>query len=74
MSQVATLDTGKLSERSECSMKRAEEEDIQQILERLEKLSKRPENPGMAYRNLETINALISTLRGRLGPVAGAKS
>lgn len=74
MSQVATLDAGKLSERSECSMKRAEEEDIQQILERLEKLSKRPENPGMAYRNLETINALISTLRGRLGPVAGAKS
>ena len=73
MSQVATLDAGKMSERSACSMKRAEEEDIQQILERLEKLSKRPENPGMAYRNLETINALISTLRGRLGQTVSAK-
>lgn len=68
MSKVVTFD-----ERSACSMKRAEEEDIQQILERLEKLSKRPENPGMAYRNLETINALISALRGKLGTVANAK-
>jgi hypothetical protein len=73
MSQVATLDTGKTSERSACSMKRAEEEDIQQILERIEKLSQRPENPGMAYRNLETINALVNTLRGKLGTVAGVK-
>ncbi|HEY9745363.1 MAG TPA: hypothetical protein V6C99_04010 [Oculatellaceae cyanobacterium] len=54
-------------------MKRAEEEDIQQILERIEKLSQRPENPGMAYRNLETINALVNTLRGKLGTVAGVK-
>lgn len=73
MSQVATLDTGNMSERSACSMKRAEEEDIRQILERLEKLSKRPENPGMAYRNLETINALISTLRGKLDQTAGVQ-
>jgi hypothetical protein len=54
-------------------MKRAEEEDIRQILERLEKLSKRPENPGMAYRNLETINALISALRSKLGETVSAK-
>jgi hypothetical protein len=71
--QVATLDTGNMSERSACSMKRAEEEDIRQILERLEKLSQRPENPGMAYRNLETINALISALRSKLGETVGAK-
>lgn len=67
MSHVAHFD-----ERSVRSMKRAEEDDIQQILERLEKLSLRPENPGMAYRNLDTINALVSTLRTRLDAAAPA--
>lgn len=43
-----------------------EDEDILQILERLEKLSKRPENPGLAYRNLEMINALLETLKQRI--------
>ncbi len=44
----------------------ANDTDIQQILDRLDKLSKRPENPGVAYRNLETIEALVTTLRFRL--------
>jgi hypothetical protein len=44
------------------------EEEVLQIMERIEKLSQRPENPGMAYRNLETINALMNALRERLGP------
>lgn len=57
-------------ERNTVSMKRADEEEIIQILERIEKLSKRPENPGLAYRNLETINALMDTLRERLGKKA----
>ncbi len=48
-------------------MKRADEEDIQKIIQRLEKLSARPENPGVAYRNLETINALLEPLRKKLG-------
>jgi hypothetical protein len=54
-------------ERTTESMKRADEEEINQILDRIEKLSQRPDNPGMAYRNLETINALLNTLRERLG-------
>jgi hypothetical protein len=54
-------------ERNDLSMKRGDDEDIRKILERLEKLSARPENPGMAYRNLETINALIEPLRKKLG-------
>ena len=53
-------------ERNTVSMKRADEEEILQILDRLEKLSKRPENPGVGYRNLETINALVNALRERL--------
>lgn len=57
-------------ERNNVSMKRADEEAIIQILDRLEKLSQRPENPGLAYRNLETINALMNTLRERLGQKA----
>lgn len=61
MNNVATL------ERKTRSAKRATKDDsIQQILDRLEKLSVRPDNPGMAYRNLETINALIATLRERI--------
>jgi len=49
-------------------MKQAQtnEEEVLQIMERIEKLSQRPENPGMAYRNLETINALMNALRERL--------
>lgn len=61
MTNVAIL------ERTTVSMKRSDEEEILQILDRIEKLSLRPENPGLAYRNLETINALINTLRERLG-------
>jgi hypothetical protein len=61
MTNVATL------ERNTVSMKRADEEEILQILDRIEKLSQRPENPGIASRNLETINALMNTLRERLG-------
>ena len=53
-------------ERDFGSMKRADHEEISMILERLEKLSRRPENPGLAYRNLETINALMETLRQKL--------
>lgn len=44
----------------------SDDKEILQILERIEKLSQRPENPGIAYRNLETINALMETLRDRL--------
>lgn len=55
-------------ERKTASMKRSEQDDILQILDRLEKLSVRPENPGVGYRNLETINALVNTLREKLGP------
>ena len=53
-------------ERKSLSMKQANEEQVLQIMERIEKLSQRPENPGMAYRNLETINALMNALRERL--------
>jgi len=53
-------------ERKSLSMKQANEEQVLQIMERIEKLSQRPENPGMAYRNLETINALLNALRERL--------
>lgn len=63
MTNVATLER---STRSKRAGKLMDTEDIAQILDRLEKLSKRPDNPGMAYRNLETINALINTLRERL--------
>ncbi len=53
-------------ERKTVSMKRTENDDILQIIDRLEKLSVRPENPGVGYRNLETINALVNTLREKL--------
>ena len=56
-------------ERTAFAMKRAEDEEIMQILTRIEKLSRRPENPGIAYRNLETINALMNALRERLSEV-----
>lgn len=59
-------------ERNIISMKRADEEDVLQILERLEKLSIRPENPGLAYRNLETINALVNALRQKLSETVKA--
>ena len=68
MSNLAIL------ERNTESMKRADEEEILQILDRIEKLSLRPENPGLAYRNLETINALMNTLRERLGKKAKVSS
>lgn len=61
-------------ERNTESMKRADEEELLQILDRIEKLSKRPENPGLAYRNLETINALMNNLRERLGKKAKVSS
>lgn len=53
-------------ERKTVSMKRTENDEILQIIDRLEKLSVRPENPGVGYRNLETINALVNTLREKL--------
>jgi hypothetical protein len=53
-------------ERKSACMKRTENDEILQILDRLEKLSVRPENPGLGYRNLETINALVNTLREKL--------
>jgi hypothetical protein len=61
------MTTVAILERNTVSMKRADEDEILQILDRIEKLSQRPENPGIAYRNLETINALMNTLRERLG-------
>jgi hypothetical protein len=61
MSNVATL------KKNLPSPKQTDEDNIQQILERLDKLSKRPEDPGMAYRNLEMINALVLNLRDKLG-------
>lgn len=57
-------------ERKTVSMKRADNDEVLQILDRLEKLSIRPENPGVGYRNLETINALVNTLREKLEPKA----
>ena len=61
MSQIAIL------ERKSRSMKLAEEDlEVAQILDRLDKLSKPAENPGVAYRNLDTIAALVHTLRGKL--------
>jgi len=43
------------------------QEEIIQIVDRLEKLSLRPENPGVAYRNLENISALTHVLKDKLG-------
>jgi hypothetical protein len=44
------------------------QDEIHMIVDRLEKLSHgRPENPGVAYRNLENISALTHTLKERLG-------
>jgi len=43
------------------------QEEIIQIVDRLEKLSHRPENPGVAYRNLENISALTHVLKDKLG-------
>jgi hypothetical protein len=43
------------------------QEEIIQIVDRLEKLSIRPENPGVAYRNLENISALTHVLKDKLG-------
>lgn len=43
-------------------MTREEEEQILRIIARIHKLSLRPENPGVAYRNLETIHALVEAL------------
>jgi hypothetical protein len=55
-------------ERKTNAMKRVDvdNDEVLQILDRLEKLSVRPENPGVGYRNLETINALVNTLREKL--------
>lgn len=55
-----------LLERKTNAMKRVDNDEVLQILDRLEKLSIRPENPGVGYRNLETINALVNTLREKL--------
>lgn len=52
-------------------MKQVADEDIQVILERIDKLSTRPDNPGMAYRNLEMIHALAETLRKKIGGETG---
>ncbi|MEB3287557.1 MAG: hypothetical protein VKJ04_08650 [Vampirovibrionales bacterium] len=41
-------------------------EDIQQHLKRIIKLTTQAENPGMAYRNLETIKALAESLAKKL--------
>lgn len=57
-------------ERNTASMKRADDDnEILQILDRIEKLSLRPQNPGLAYQNLENINALTTTLRQKIQPV-----
>jgi hypothetical protein len=61
-------------ERKQKPMKRADAEEIQQIMDRLEKLSQRPENPGVAYRNLDTIAALVHTLREKLEQEAAIKA
>lgn len=42
------------------------DEELLTIVDRISKLSRRPDNPGMAYRNLETINALIYSLNQKL--------
>jgi hypothetical protein len=42
-------------------------EDLEQILKRILKLSNQADNPGVAYRNLETIHALAETLVKKLG-------
>lgn len=63
MTKAALIDMKRVS-------KQYGDDDVLQILDRLEKLSKRPENPGLAYRNLETINALVNTLREKLGQEA----
>lgn len=43
-----------------------EEEEIRKIINRIKKLSLRPENPGVAYRNLETIQALVEALDAKI--------
>lgn len=60
------MNSAMVVERKQEAMKRADAEEIQQIMDRLEKLSQRPENPGVAYRNLDTIAALVHTLREKL--------
>jgi hypothetical protein len=45
-----------------------QDEEQLQILTRLKKLSERPPNPGMAYRNLELIHDLLEKLEGKLFP------
>jgi hypothetical protein len=45
-----------------------ESDDILQILERIDKLSRKPDNPGLAYQNLEIIHALIEALRQKIAP------
>ena len=42
------------------------DEEMLRIIDRITKLSQRPDNPGMAYRNLETINALVYSLNQKL--------
>ena len=41
-------------------------EELEQILKRILKLSDQADNPGVAYRNLETIHALAETLVKKL--------
>ena len=48
------------------SMSTVDEAELMQILERIGKLSKRPPNPGLAYRNLEMIEALIEGLTKKM--------
>ena len=40
-----------------------ESEDIMMILERIDKLSRRPENPSLAYHNLDLIHTLADRLK-----------
>jgi hypothetical protein len=40
--------------------------DILQILARIDKLSNKPQNPGLAYQNLATIKDLIKVLVDKL--------
>lgn len=43
-------------------------EEIDQMITRIIKLSQAAENPGVAYRNLETIHALAESLAKKLKP------
>lgn len=43
-------------------MGRVDDTEILKILTRIGKLSQRPPNPGLAYRNLEMIEALVESL------------